>query len=84
LLNSTEQCRALGLEQTSGVQLDQSNGAMICLGASLDLAVLIQHHNDPQDDYHINMQQVVCIGNQWSRGVAFMELTTLLMIGCIV
>ncbi len=58
------QCRALALEQTGGVQLDQSNGAMTRLRETMNLWKLILHHNDPEDDYHVDLHQVVCIGNQ--------------------
>ena len=52
------------------------NGSMTRLGARLDLQALIARHNDPADDYHLDLHKVVCIGSQWSDGVSFMELTT--------
>jgi hypothetical protein len=38
--------------------------------------MLIAHHNDLEGECHLNLHEVVCIGNQWKEGVAFMELTT--------
>jgi hypothetical protein len=70
------QRRSLALEQTGGVHLEKSSGAMTLLGETMDLMTLILRHNDPADDYHLDLHQMVCIGNQWSRGVTFMELTT--------
>ena len=71
------QRRALALHNTQGIVLDESNGAMTRLGEKMDLASLIVRHNDPSDEYHLDLHQVVCIGNQWSQGVTFMELTSL-------
>jgi hypothetical protein len=68
--------RSLALSHTSGVQLDTSNGAMTQLGDRMALEKLIARHNDPDDDYHLNLHQVVCIGNQWKKGVTFMEVST--------
>jgi hypothetical protein len=68
--------RSLALSHTSGVQLDTSNGAMTQLGDKMALEKLIARHNDPDDDYHLNLHQVVCIGNQWKKGVTFMEVST--------
>ena len=50
---------------------------MTRLGARLDLQALIARHNDPANDYHLDLHKVVCIGSQWSDGVSFMELTTM-------
>ena len=72
----SQQRRRLALSQTQGVQLDKSNGAMTRLASELDLAALIARHNDPEDDYHLDLHQVVCIGSQWNNGVTFMEVTT--------
>ena len=71
----SQQRRRLALSQTQGVQLDKSNGAMTRLASELDLAALIARHNDPEDDYHLDLHQVVCIGSQWNNGVTFMEVT---------
>ena len=72
----SQQRRILALSNTSGVQLDTTNGAMTRLGGKMDLVRLIARHNDSEDDYHLNLHQVVCIGNQWKDGVTFMKLTT--------
>jgi len=75
--------RIIGLERrriaqvnSQGVKLDQTFGSMIRLRESLDLQAFIDRHNDPDDDFHLDLHQVVCIGNQWSGRVTFMELTT--------
>ena len=72
----SKQRRALALKQTQGIRLDKTNGKMTELGEKLDLTMLIARHNDPQDEYHLNLHEVVCIGNQWKDGVTFMALTT--------
>ena len=72
----SQQRRALALQHTQGIRLDKTNGKMTELGEKLDLTRLIARHNDPQDDYHLNLHEVVCIGNQWKDGVTFMALTT--------
>jgi hypothetical protein len=50
------QCRALALEQTGAVHLDQSNGATTQL--EVDLGALIRCHSDPEEDYHLGLHQV--------------------------
>jgi hypothetical protein len=72
----SKQRRALALKHTQGIRLDKTNGKMTELGEKLDLTMLIARHNDPQDEYHLNLHEVVCIGNQWKDGVTFMALTT--------
>jgi hypothetical protein len=39
---------------------------MTCLGVSLDMAAHNQRYNNPEDDYHLNLHQVVFICNQCS------------------
>ncbi len=41
----------------------------------LDVELLIERHDDPEDKYHLNLHEVG-IGNQWKWGVTYMELTT--------
>ena len=67
---------------TGGVQLNSEHEKMTQLAASMDLSMYISRHNDPNDDYHLNMHQVVCIGAQiaaaqWFGGVTFFEVTSL-------
>ncbi len=50
---------------------------MTLLAASMDLTMFIKRHNDPNDDFHLDMHQVVCIGLQWSGGVTFFSKTTM-------
>jgi hypothetical protein len=38
--------------------------------------MLITRHNDLEGECHLKLHEVVCIGDQWKEGVAFMELTT--------
>jgi hypothetical protein len=49
---------------------------MTQLGNKLVLAMLIARNKDPEDEYHLNLNEGVCIGNQWKGGVTFMGLTT--------
>ena len=72
----SRQRRALALQHTQGIQLDKTNGKMTQLSEKLDFAALIARHNDPEDEYHLNPHEVVCIGSQWNDGVTFMALTT--------
>ena len=71
------QRRNLSTLHAQGERLDDTNGSMTRLGARLDLQALIARHNDPANDYHLDLHKVVCIGSQWSDGVSFMELTTM-------
>ncbi len=35
----------------------------------LNLAMLIAYHSDLEDEYLLNLREVVCIGDQWKRVV---------------
>ena len=72
----SQERRKLALQQTRGVKLDKTSGAMARLGAKLDLAMLIAKHNDEGDDFHFDLHTIICIGSQWYGGVTFTELTT--------
>lgn len=63
--------------QTCGVVLTPEHGSLTQLAESMDLLAWIKRHNDPDDEYHLDLHQVVCIGSQFGDGVTFMEMTTL-------
>ena len=37
---------------------------------------LIARHNDPADEYHLDLHSVICLGAQWKGGNTFMESST--------
>ena len=49
---------------------------MTKLAKSLSLKTAIQRHNDPEDAYHMEAHQVVCVGYQFKDGVRFMVLSS--------
>ena len=55
---------------------DDTEGSMNRLAESMSLAALIARHNDPQDPYHLDEHEPVCVGHQFADGVTFMTLTT--------
>ncbi len=67
----------LAWKVTGGLELNSEHGIMTLLASSMDLTMFIKQHNDPNDDFHLDMHQVVCIGSQWSGGVTFFSKTTM-------
>jgi hypothetical protein len=57
-------------------QLDPNNGAMTLLSEKIDFAKLTERHNDPEDDYHLDLNSVVCLGALWNNGNTCMEMST--------
>lgn len=45
----------LAQQVTCGVQLNAEHGTMTQLAASIDLSTFIRRHNDPTDDFHLNV-----------------------------
>jgi hypothetical protein len=72
----TQQRKQLALQHPESVQLNDCSGPMARLAEILDLKLLIVRHNDPNDDYHVELHKVVCIGSQWKDCVTFIELST--------
>ena len=69
--------RALVLEETVPCsKLDGSEGSMDELADSLFLERLLARHNDPNDSFHMDEPQVVCVGHQFSDGVRFATFST--------
>ncbi len=82
-----KQRREVALRNTQGVKLDETNGPMTRLCNKIDFENLIARHNDPADDYHLDLHSVVCLGAQWNRGNTFMETSTvdlILNVGCAI
>ena len=69
--------RKLARKVTGGLEVNSEHGKMSLLDASMDLTMFIKRHNDQNDDFHLDMHQVVCIGAQWSGGVTFSSNSTL-------
>ncbi len=69
--------RKLARKVTGGMELNSEHGRMTLLAASMDLTMFIKRLNDPNDDFHLDMHQVVCIGAQWSGGVTFFSKSTM-------
>ena len=63
-------------ERLPGLNVDDTEGSMNSLAESLSLARLIARHNDPNDEYHLDAHEPVCVGHQFGAGVTFMTLTT--------
>jgi hypothetical protein len=59
-----------------GIDLDGSEGAMNKLAESLSLVKLLEKHNDPDDPFHMNEHQPVCVGHQFKDGITFACITT--------
>ena len=59
-----------------GQSIDGSEGSMTKLAKSLSLKTALKRHNDPEDEYHMDAHQVVCLGFQFKDGVTFMCLST--------
>ncbi len=55
-----------------GINLDDTEGAMVRLAQSLSLSLHIKRHNDPADSNHINEHQTFCLGYQFKDGITFM------------
>ncbi len=51
--------RKLAWRITGGSELNSEHGRMAQLAAAMDLTMLIKRHNDPEDDFHLDMHQVV-------------------------
>jgi hypothetical protein len=64
-------------DRVPGIGIDGTDGCMNRLHESLCLETLIARHNDPDDEFHMDEHQVVCVGHQFKHGVTFMTLTTL-------
>ena len=63
-------------KRVGGIELDGSEGSMNELAESLSLMNLLKRHNDPNDAFHMDEHQPVCIGHQFGNGVVFMCLST--------
>jgi hypothetical protein len=63
-------------QRIPGVGVDGTEGSMNRLAESLSLAKFIERHNDPDDPFHLDEHQPVCVGHQFDKGVTFMCLTT--------
>jgi hypothetical protein len=73
----TRRERAAVLEETvPGIKLDGSEGSMNELADSLSLEKLLARHNDPNDSFHMDEHQVICVGHQFSDGVRFATFST--------
>lgn len=73
----TRRERATVMEETfPGIKLDGSEGSMNELAESLSLEKLIARHNDPNDSFHMDEHQVVCVGHQFEHGVRFAAFST--------
>ncbi len=59
-----------------GIDINGTEGCMNRLAESIRLIKLIERHNDPADDFHMDEHQVVQVGHQFKDGVTFMTLTT--------
>ncbi len=55
---------AIALINTHGVKLNDTNGALTRLCNKLDFINLIARHNDPADEYHLDLHSVICLGAQ--------------------
>jgi hypothetical protein len=62
--------------RTPGINLDDTESAMVRLAQSLSLSRHIKRHNDPADPYHMNEHQTFCLGYQFKDGITFMCLST--------
>jgi hypothetical protein len=71
-----KQRREIALRNTHGVKLDETNGPMTRLCNKIDFQYLIAQHNNPADEYHLDLHSVVCLGAQWKGGNTFMETST--------
>jgi hypothetical protein len=71
-----KQRRAIALNNTQGVKLDDTHGPLTRLCNKLDFIQLIARHNDPDDEYHLDLHSVICLGAQWKGGNTFMETST--------
>ncbi len=47
--------RKLARKVTGGRELNSEHGRMTQLAASMDLAMFIKRHNDPNDDFHLSL-----------------------------
>ena len=69
--------RAMVMEETiPGIKFDGSEGSMNELAESLSLVKFIEQHNDPNDSFHLDEHQVVCLGHQFDKGVWFAAFST--------
>ena len=62
--------------RVGGIDLDGTEGAMNQLAESLSLVKLLERHNDPNDPFHMDEHQPVCVGHQFKDGITFYCLTT--------
>ena len=63
-------------DRMDGVEIDGSEGSMVQLAESLSLKRFIERHNDPDDPFHLDAHQTVCVGYQFKNGIRFMTVTT--------
>ena len=68
--------KALMAARVPGLSIDGSEGAMTKLAKSLSLKTAIKRHNDPEDEYHMEAHQVVCLGFQFKDGVCYLVLSS--------
>jgi hypothetical protein len=62
--------------RVGGIDVDGSEGAMNKLAESLSLVKLLERHNDPDDPFHMDEHQPVCVGHQFKDGITFACITT--------
>ena len=71
-----KQRKSLMAARIPGQSIDGSEGSMTKLAKSLSLKTALKRHNDPEDEYHMDAHQVVCLGFQFKDGVTLMCLST--------
>jgi hypothetical protein len=59
-----------------GINLNDTEGAMVRLAQSLSLSRHIKRYNNPADPYHMNEHPTFCLGYQFKDGIMFMCLST--------
>ena len=66
----------------AGVEVDGSYGSLTQLCEAIKFRELIKRHNDPDNDYHIDMFETVCIGHdiEAETNVIFIALTNIWML----
>jgi hypothetical protein len=61
-------------DRVPGIGIDGTEGCMNRLAGAICLKKPIALHKDPNDEFHMDKHQVVCIGHQFKHGVTFMTL----------
>jgi hypothetical protein len=59
-----------------GINLDDTEGAMVLLAQTLSLSRHIKRQNNPADLYHMDEHQTFCLGYQFKDGITFKYLST--------